>query len=200
MLIYFIRHGETNFNKEKRYQGSLDIPLSEEGKKKLCRADFEAEEVYVSTLKRSFETAEILFPGAKKIRVQGLNEMNFGAFEGRTADEMENDPAYRKWVEDYCESRCPGGESREEFNERVQKAVLDIVSRERDKEQIVILAHGGTIMAALERFGNPKRSFYDWLPGNGSGFVFFYDPKEPLETMRLIDEVAYADSFVEMKI
>ena len=202
MLIYFIRHGETDYNKEKRYQGCLDIPLSGEGKQKLYRADFTPEVVYVSALKRSAETAELLFPGVEQIAVPELNEMNFGDFEGRTANEMENDPAYRRWVEDNCESRCPNGESREEFNKRVQNAVIKLVSDEAaaGKEEVVIVAHGGTIMAALQRFGNPKRDFYGWLPGNGTGFLFSYEPAQPLETMQLLKEVAYAESFVAMEI
>ena len=193
MEIYFIRHGETVCNKERRYQGAIDLPLSEEGRRKLCRADFEAEEVFVSTLKRSIETARILFPEAKLLQDPGLDEMHFGDFEGRTADEMKDDPAYGKWVEDNCEGRCPNGESMAEFDERVRSAVSRILRKaaEEKKEKVVIVAHGGTFMSALEGFASPERKYYEWLPGNGAGYVFNYAPKDPGFSLQLVREVSY---------
>ena len=202
MILYFIRHGETEFNRDKRYQGNLNIPLSKEGAEKVQKADFEPEVVYVSGLKRTAETAAILFPNAKQRRVPGLNEMNFGIFEGRNADEMEFDPAYRDWVDHNCETRCPGGEDKAEFSERVCRAFEEVMQEclAEGREEVVIVSHGGTIMTILEAYGNPKRDFYGWLCGNALGFVFEYDPPAALGTMQLIDEVAYAADFVEMKI
>ncbi len=202
MLLYLIRHGETEFNKEKRYQGKIDISLSEEGRDKLFKADFEPEIVYVSGLKRTAETAGVLFPGAELRIKPGLNEMNFGSFDGRTADEMEEDPEYRKWVDNDCETRCPGGENKAEFSERVCEAFKEVVMEcfAEDRGEAVIVSHGGTIMAILEVYGNPKRDFYDWLIGNGCGFVLEYESKEDLSYCRVIREVRYATDFVSMKI
>ncbi|MCR5790310.1 MAG: histidine phosphatase family protein [Lachnospiraceae bacterium] len=202
MKVYFIRHGETEYNKERRYQGNRDIPLSEEGKKKLRQADFSPAIVYVSALRRTSETASILFPEAVLRIDPGLNEMRFGAFEGRTADEMADDPAYRDWVAHDCETRCPGGEDKETFRKRVCAAVERVIAESirEDRQETVILAHGGVIMASLEVFGNPRRVFYDWLPGNGGGYVFEYDPGKPLNTLQLSRELSYASDFVKMKI
>ena len=93
MLIYLIRHGATRYNEEHRYQGITDVPLSPAGRTALKRADFCPETVYVSPLSRARETAAILFPGAKQIVIPDFREMDFGIFEGRTAAEMERDPA-----------------------------------------------------------------------------------------------------------
>lgn len=125
------------------------------------------EVVYVSPLKRAGETASILFPGAAQVVITGLSEMNFGKFEGRNFREMENDPEYRSWVDSMCLGKCPGGESREEFCIRTCEAFLEVLRRTVCKEpepacgteaegpRVVIVAHGGTQMAVLNRFYCP---------------------------------------------
>ena len=149
MLIYLIRHGATRYNEEHRYQGITDVPLSPAGRTALKRADFCPETVYVSPLSRARETAAILFPGAKQIVIPDFREMDFGIFEGRTAAEMERDPACRAWVEGGCTGRCPGGESLAEFSGRVWAAFTKLL--EVRTERLVIVAHGGVQMAILDR-------------------------------------------------
>ena len=107
MLIYLLRHGQTEYNAQKRYQGQRDIPLSPEGAAQLRRADFDPDVVYVSTLQRTSQTARILFPEAKLVPVDGLKEMCFGSFEGRNFIEMEKDPEYQAWVKANCERWPP---------------------------------------------------------------------------------------------
>ena len=78
MLIYFLRHGLTEYNAEKRYQGQRDIPLSAAGRAMLRKADIEPRTVYTTPLCRTRQTAEVLFPTAKLVAVDGLKEMCFG--------------------------------------------------------------------------------------------------------------------------
>lgn len=78
MLIYLLRHGLTEYNAQKRYQGQRDIPLSPEGLAQLRRADIDPKVVYISTLQRTRQTAEVLFPDAELVPVDGLKEMCFG--------------------------------------------------------------------------------------------------------------------------
>ena len=161
VLIYLLRHGETAYNAEKRYQGVRDIPLSDAGRAKLRRADFSPRTVYVSPLCRARESASILFPTAAQTVVPGLREMCFGAFEGRNYEEMEHNPAYRAWVDGGCMGRCPGGESRVEFSERVCAAferLADAAVR-AGENTLVIAAHGGTQMAVLERYELQRRDY-----------------------------------------
>lgn len=169
MLIYLIRHGETEYNRQRRYQGLTDVPLSETGRAKLRRADFCPERVYVSPLVRAVETAEILFPDAELIRVDGLQEMDFGAFEGRYIAELEREPEYRAWVDGGCVERCPGGESKGEFSDRVWRAFSALL--EKEHERLVIVAHSGTQMAIMERWAVPHRDYFDWKAPKGGGFV-----------------------------
>lgn len=173
MLIYLIRHGETIYNAEKRYQGSLDVPLSEAGKAKLCRADFSPEQVYVTTRRRTRQTADILFPEARQVVAEGLEEMCFGVFEGRNYVEMEHDADYRAWVDGNCEGKCPGGESKAEFCQRVGKAFISLVDEalKAGTRRLVIVAHGGTQMGLLEQFAVPRKPYYDWYVGNGRGYL-----------------------------
>ena len=181
MLIYLLRHGETAWNAEKRYQGLTDIPLSARGRALLGRADFSPERVYVSPLRRARETAAVLFPEAEQIAILDFREMDFGAFEGRTAEEMADDPTYRVWVAGGCTGRCPGGENLAEFSNRVWAAFVKLL--ETKPERLVIVAHGGVQMAILERYAEPHRDYFGWAAPCGGGFV--------LEGRRLIGEVRF---------
>ena len=94
--------------------------------------------------------------------------MDFGAFEGRTADEMASDPAYRAWVDDLCRGACPGGESQAAFHRRVKNAFTETVRSAGGDATFVV--HGGVIMSILYQSAEPKRDFYDWVTPNLKGF------------------------------
>ena len=83
MLIYLLRHGLTQDNQEKRYQGRRDVPLCPQGLAQLRRADFAPKTVMITSLQRTRQTAEVLFPDAELVVADGLKEMDFGVFEGR---------------------------------------------------------------------------------------------------------------------
>ncbi len=189
MKVWLIRHGTTIQGEERRYQGVLDTSLSEKGRSALRQAEHTPQKVYTSALKRTVETAEILFPGVPIITVQNLSEMNFGSFEGRGWWEMENDPTYRTWVDGGCEGRCPGGEDRMEFSERVCDAFRSIVRAEKGSGELVIVAHGGTQMALLERFGEPQRAYYKWQRPCGCGWLLDWDTET--ERLRVLQEIGY---------
>ena len=193
VLIYLLRHGETAYNAEKRYQGVRDIPLSDAGRAKLRRADFSPRTVYVSPLCRARESASILFPTAAQTVVPGLREMCFGAFEGRNYEEMEHDPAYRAWVDGGCMGRGPGGESGAEFSERLCAALerLADAAVRAGENTLVIAAHGGTQMAVLERYAVPRRDYYAWCAPNGGGYILCADRWQSEKTLELVREVRY---------
>lgn len=193
MLVYLLRHGLTEYNAEKRYQGQRDIPLSAQGRAQLRRADIEPKVVYVSTLQRTQQTARVLFPHAKLVAVDGLKEMNFGSFEGRNYIEMEHDPEYLAWVAANCESQCPDGERKDEFSQRICATVAALVDKAlADGEpMLVILAHGGTQMAAMERFALPHRDYYDWCGPNAGGFVLDARDWAEKSVLHLVKTVQY---------
>ena len=209
MKVLLIRHGETDLQARKCYQGTIDVPLSQEGRRKLqagrskqakesgkpfgepagsggsvCLCPGEAihpARVYVSPLKRARETAGILFPQAEQIVVPGLREMDFGSFEGRSYMDMEKDPDYRAWVDGMCLGPCPGGESREEHCTRTCRAFEEVLhqARMRGETSVVIVAHGGTQMAVLDRYaernaGEPEDKlpdYYGWQLPCACGYI-----------------------------
>lgn len=190
MRIWLIRHGLTALGEEKRYQGSTDTPLSDAGRLAL-QPDDRFARVYCSPLLRAVETARILFPSAEKRMVPDLREMDFGAFEGRGWWEMEQDAAYRAWVEGGCVGKCPGGEDRAGFSARVQAAFSALVEQERcaGASELVIVAHGGTQMAALSRWGMPQKDYFAWQTPCACGWLL-EDTNWP-ERFNVIKEVSF---------
>ena len=190
MRIWLIRHGLTALGEEKRYQGSTDTPLSDAGRLAL-QLDDRFARVYCSPLLRAVETARILFPSAEKLMVPDLREMDFGAFEGRGWWEMEQDAAYRAWVEGGCVGKCPGGEDRAGFSARVQAAFSALVEQERcaGASELVIVAHGGTQMAALSRWGMPQKDYFAWQTPCACGWLL-EDTNWP-ERLNVIKEVRF---------
>ena len=195
MLILLLRHGETAYNEQRRYQGAADMPLSEKGRAKLRTADFAPDTVVVTPLCRARQTAEILFPKAKQRVCADLREMDFGDFEGRTYSEMKDDLAYCVWLSSNCESACPNGESKAAFCERVCRAFEACVDEAaaRGEELLVIVAHGGTQMAALSRFAEPHRDYYDWNAPNAGGFVLDAADWQARRVLRVVKTVCYAE-------
>lgn len=193
MRVWLLRHGETDYNAQQKYLGRTDLPLSERGRRALARADFSPEAVYVSPLRRTAETAGILFPGARQIAVPGLREMDFGIFEGKSWKEMEHLPAYRAWVDGGCVDAPPGGESRTQFCHRICSAVGDLLdgAAAAGTERLVIVAHGGTQMAALERFVLPRRDYFSWNGPLGGGFVLDGSRWETEQILTVLETVRY---------
>lgn len=170
MRALLIRHGQTPGNAQGRYIGRTDEPLSEQGRAAAERlgADRSVRLVYVSPLRRARETAALLFPSAEQRVLPGLRETDFGVFEGRTAGELAEDPAYRAWVDGGCRGACPGGESRAEVSRRAAAAFLEAVRA--SAEDAVFVTHGGVIMAILAELALPRRDYYDYQTPNLGGW------------------------------
>ena len=87
--IAMIRHGKTYGNTLGRYIGVTDEPLCEEGKKELEQRTMDTVELlFVSPLKRCLETADILYPYAKQVKIPEFAECNFGEFENKNYQEL----------------------------------------------------------------------------------------------------------------
>ena len=186
MELVLLRHGSTSGNAEHRYVGRTDEPLSQAGAREARESGVREDVgcVYVSPLQRARQTAAICFPRARQVVVDGLREMDFGDFEGRTANEMADDPAYRAWVEGMCVGRCPGGESRDEFVARSWVAVRNValgaatedVGKARASRRVVIVAHGGTVMSAMSKLvraegrDDDPLAYFSWHVGTCQGF------------------------------
>ncbi len=172
MTVDLIRHGNTIWQGTGRYQGRSDVPLSAAGLAELHPAETCPETVYITKLCRTRQTAECLFPNAKLIETDGLEEMDFGDFEGRSAHDMEHDPAYRAWVDTMCQGPCPNGESQAQFLQRVTEAFARLLDELAVKgNNLTIVAHGGTQMAVLSTYADPVKPYFDWSIPCGHSYI-----------------------------
>ena len=164
--VLFIRHGETDWNRIKRIQGHIDIPLAtsgvEQAQRLAERFAIEAREgsrldaVYSSDLLRAQQTAQP-FADVLGLPLQlndGLRERNYGAFQGHDSDEIASrfPDEYAQW-----QTRDPGfsppeGESQRVFYHRVLHAIEPIVAAHPDG-RIAVVAHGG-VLDCVYRFAN----------------------------------------------
>ncbi len=154
--LILIRHGETKWNKLKKYQGHMDIELNDWGRKQSEEAAKELANLEVdyfasSDLKRAKETAEIIaaFHDNNVSEYKELREMNFGDWEGKRFQEIQNENPldFQKWIKDPVKYSPPSGESLEEFQERVLIGFNKILQKETKRN--VIITHGGVIMIYL---------------------------------------------------
>ena len=175
MLVYLFRHGQTASNIDHKYIGRLDEPLCPLGVEtaRAAGCDPAVGEVLVSPLQRARMTAAILFPNARQRVCNGLREMDFGAFEGRSALEMAQDPDYRYWVEQTgCMGPCPHGDATLVFQHRVCAAFRREAAEamEAGRERLYLVVHGGTIMSIMHRFARPQAPYSSWLLKNCQGY------------------------------
>jgi broad specificity phosphatase PhoE len=144
--LILVRHGETDWNRDRRYQGHADPPLNEAGRAQAHELagsleELELDAIYTSDLRRAAETAEIIHAGRDipLWRERGLREIDVGSWSGLTRAEIEE--------------RFPGaehhdGETPEAMRERVVGTVTAIAGR-HDGERLLIVSHGGALRALL---------------------------------------------------
>ncbi len=149
------RHGETDWNRESRFQGHADTQLNESGREQAQElADRLAREritvVYASPLARALETAEIVAGrlGLDVETVEGLREVDVGSWSGLTRAEIEErfPEGFRRWIE--FDHGWDGGESYEELGVRVLAALRKLAAR-HPEERVLVVSHGGPMRAAL---------------------------------------------------
>ena len=150
-----MRHGETDWNREDRFQGHADLPLNAAGRaqsrelaERLAGKSIAA--VYTSPLRRAFETAELVAAAhALPVRQEpGLREVDLGSWTGLTREEVEQrDPeGFRRWLA--FGHGWGDGESYEALGERVV-ATLVTVAASFDGETVAVVTHAGPIRATL---------------------------------------------------
>ena len=144
--LYLVRHGETDWNRERRIQGLTDIPLNDTGREQARRtgellARREWDGIYSSPLSRAAETAAII---AERIGLPApipfpaVVERNYGAAEGLDFAGLEA----------RYPGEVPGRESREAVAERVVPALVDLAER-NPGAMLVVVSHGGAIRSVL---------------------------------------------------
>jgi broad specificity phosphatase PhoE len=150
--ILLARHGETDWNVQRRWQGHTDTPLNDTGRAQARALAGELagegiDAVYSSDLMRAHETARLVAEprGLSVTAIRDLRERSFGSIEGLTTDEIQE--------------RHPGmelpwgdGETREEMAERVLAAIRRIAEA-HPESRVLIVSHGGPLRAVLVHCG-----------------------------------------------
>lgn len=175
MKLIFIRHGKTAGNLERRYIGRTDEPLCEDGITELLARKYpDCDRVFASPMKRCIETAKMIYPDREIITCNDLCECDFGDFERKNYLELSNNADYQKWIDSGGALPFPNGDDPEEFKARCVRGFLEMIGQ-CDGEAAAFVIHGGTVMAVFERFGIPKRGYYDYQVENGGGYIAEYD-------------------------
>ena len=171
--LLLIRHGQSTANASGVWQGQMEFPLSEEGRRQAflagkALAGERLDAIYSSPLGRAFETAEIIahetgFRGAI-VPLAGLMERRGGALEGTTHAERETrDPGFSKKLLSLPEEErwtLVGAETDEAVLARFEGAISDVCAHNPLGARLVVVSHGGVMRAFLrDRFGA------DVLPG-----------------------------------
>jgi broad specificity phosphatase PhoE len=162
MILHLVRHGETDWNVERRCQGFSDTPLNKTGREQAEAAGaslstIKIDAVYSSPLKRAYATAEAI---AKHHDVEietadGLRELNQGQFEGLAISDLaeKHSDFLQQWFLDPADLRIPDGESMRDLQERAWAALEEIVDK-HDDGNIVVVAHNLCNLSLLCRIMN----------------------------------------------
>ncbi len=184
MQIIFIRHALTHGNRMRRYIGKrTNEPLSAEGiaqaKQLYSKLSLRPDVIFVSPMQRCQETAAILYPHREYTVVQGLEECDFGQFEGKSYHELQNNTDYQKWIDSGGTLPFPDGESLATFQKRCCQALQQAVDS-HVFETAAVIAHGGTMMAVLSALEESQKPYFDWKISHCTPIVCSVIQRSPL--------------------
>lgn len=149
--ILLARHGESDWNRARRWQGHADRPLTGLGRQQARDladrlADTELDAIYSSDLQRARETAEIVAraQGLEVTPLRDLREVDVGSWSGLTRSDAEQrfPEAYARWL--VGGEGWDDGETYDQLSQRVVRAIAEIAAAHPD-ERVFVVAHGGTI-------------------------------------------------------
>ena len=149
--LYVMRHGETDWNRQHRFQGQIDVPLNDAGlaqAQRLARrlADESFDVIVTSDLLRARSTAELAATGRAIVSEPLWREQSFGVLEGLDAATIiEHHPQlWTQWLLHDADYALPGGESVRTFHARVLGALERLVDQHRGA-RIAVFTHGGVL-------------------------------------------------------
>lgn len=154
MLIYMVRHGESEANAKKIHAGWAQVPLTEKGKSDAQKAGetlkkFSFDKVYSSDLLRSIQTAKIAFPEKDAVLTEYLREISVGEISGKSAEEC-----VKIYGDEYIKNKANknfrfcGGECHEMHLERVRKFFKTVC--DEGNEKVLAFCHEWTIHCMIE--------------------------------------------------
>ena len=151
--LLFIRHGETDWNRQQRFQGQIDVPLNATGQAQAVRvaarlATDRHAALFSSDLLRARETAAPLAAAWRlaPVALAGFREQNFGVLEGLDVPTIKarHPELWLRWLEHRADYALPGGESLRQFHDRVMAAVGELAAA-RSGKRLAVVTHGGVL-------------------------------------------------------
>lgn len=156
--LYLVRHGQTEWNYQKRVMGRRPIPLNATGVQQAQGIakdlkDWPIEKIASSSLLRTKETSQIISDalGLSFKVYDGLIEIGVGEWEGNYWDEMGNDPQLKAFETTPSITRPPGGETLTEVQERAVHTIEEILLEEKPSN-LLIVSHADTIRAVIAHY------------------------------------------------
>lgn len=153
--VILMRHGETDWNRQRRVMGTLDIPLNDTGREQCARAaavlaEFGVTRVVTSPLERAADSASRIAArlGVEVCEDPDLEEVRFGHWQGLSYEEIVSHEDYRAFAADPTRNPTPGGET----IVQVQGRGLAAVGRAAPGERVVFVSHGDIIRAILSHY------------------------------------------------
>ena len=156
---YLARHGETDWNRERRIQGQSDTSLNQRGREQAASlgtrlADIDFSAIYTSDLSRTMETARLVAgeQSAEITPVRELREIDYGEWEGFTFAEVESrDPEgfAERMMRQNVDFSPPGGEDLHQLTARVGRFHDRVRPGLASCENVLVVGHGGSLLALL---------------------------------------------------
>lgn len=200
MTLYLIRHGLTQQNLERQYQGTkLNYDILDESRELILhrrdRDDVpEIKSLWVSPLVRARSTATLYFPGMTQHIDSDLQERDFGSWDGLTHDELLAKPEYVEFLEKKgAMTEITGGESWDSFQGRLERIILAIeefAKKSPDQFPLALVFHGGPIFYLTHRLlpeGHPF-SLYSCKGAAGLKMELMTDPLRAVEVSELFTD------------
>ena len=185
--LLLVRHGETDWNRQTRFQGQIDVPLNDNGRQQSQKASEFLQEVAIdfavsSTMLRPKETAEIILkqhPNVKLELQDGLREISHGLWEGKLETEIEQEfpGELQRWRLIPTQVQMPEGENLQQVWERsvaAWQSILQTASNNQFKT-VLVVAHDATNKTLLcHILGLSLENFWSFRQGNGAVSVIDY--------------------------
>lgn len=187
--FYLMRHGQTRFNVQQRIQGASDSPLTELGieQAKAAKHYFDQkgvvfDSIYTSTQERACDTAELASGRTDYVRLKGLKEQDFGAFEGQQEylnPHLQGDIGYGDYFVTY------GGESYLDVRCRMEKTIRQLLEAEKEPSTLLIVSHG----AAIAQFYRQVIADYPRIRMTNCAILKFTYEKNHFDLLSVTDPV-----------
>jgi broad specificity phosphatase PhoE len=150
MEVVLVRHGETEWSRDRRHTGRTDVPLTAEGRRQAERlhdalAEWSFTRVMTSPLSRALDTCRLAGYGERAELSDALLEWDYGEYEGETTDRIrESRPGWNLWRDG-----CPGGETAADVGARVDPLVSAL---KQSEGEVAMFAHGHVLRVLAARW------------------------------------------------